>query len=392
MNRLKFGILAGTMLLSMIGFGLIVPLLPVYAREFGASSVEVGLLFSVTALANLILLPVIGPLSDRYGRVLFLCLGLLLMALATLGFYVSHSVEAILVCRFTQGVAMSMHLPVAQAMLGDMIPAGQEGRWMGYFSAVLFAGLGAGPLLGGVASDMFGVQQVFILSAAAMIAALIATAIFLRDDMHRTVTDPKTSGWSWQLLANPFVCGVAALQICNGALTGLSMAFLPVLGAEQLALGASAIGLVLFIRSPVSMLQSWSGKLADTHNRKLLISVGVVLSSIAIATMPNTTGLWTLLLANTLLSLGMVLLQPAASAYMVEQGRTIGMGFAMSLGFMAMQIGGGFGPVGAGWIMQDAGLEAGFYAAAVVNLLGLLVFLFLMRHQHHGAQKTAASI
>lgn len=391
MNRLAFAILAGTMLLSMIGFGLIVPLLPVYARDFGASSVEVGLLFSVTAIANLLLLPVIGPLSDRYGRVLFLCMGLTLMSGATLGFYFSGSVMALLVCRFVQGVAMSMHLPVAQAMLGDMIPPGEEGRWMGYFSAVMFAGLGAGPLLGGVVSDLIGVQLVFILAAASMFLALIATAVFLRDTAHKKGNKPEGGGWSWSLLSNPVICGVAALQICNGALTGLSMAFLPVLGAELLALGASAIGLVLFIRSPISMLQSWTGKLADTHNRKVQITIGVLLSSTAIAAMPSSIGVWTLLAANSLLSFGMVLIQPASSAYMVEQGRKLGMGFTMSLGFMAMQTGGGFGPVGAGWIMNYGGLQAGFYAVSLINIFGLLMFLFLMRHQKHELKEPAVA-
>ena len=392
MNRMAFAILSGTMFLSMIGFGLIVPLLPVYARDFGASSVEVGMLFSVTAMANLVMLPVIGPWSDRHGRVMFMCIGLLIMSIGTLGLWAADSVAMLLLCRALQGVSMSMHLPVAQAMLGDMVPTGQEGRWMGYFNAIMFSGLGAGPLIGGYASDLIGVEQVFLVSGGVMFLALIATAAYLRDPQRKQKERPGHA-WSWSLLRNPVVCGISCLQACMGVLTGLSMAFLPVLASESLALGATAIGLVLFVRTPISALQSWSGKLADTHSRKVQIALGIVMASSAIIAMPLVSGVMGLLLANAILALGAVLVQPASSAYMVEQGRTLGMGFAMSLIFMAMQVGGGFGPVAAGWIMEQGGLAVGFYAAGALNMLGLVVFLWLMRGvSHRSALPADASI
>jgi DHA1 family multidrug resistance protein-like MFS transporter len=393
MNRLVFSILATTMLLSMIGFGLIMPLLPIYARDFGATNVEVGLLFSVTSIANVVTLPLAGPLSDRYGRVIFLCIGLTLLAVAALGFIWSESVLQLLLFRTLQGVAFSMHLPVAQAMLGDMTPPGEEGRWMGYFSAIMFAGLGTGPLVGGVVSDAYSPEVAFGLCALSMFASLVVTVLFLREPKrhheHAGGRTPRSD-----LLRNRVVLAVLVMQFCNGILFGLSMAFIPVLASEALALSASAIGLILFIRTPVSTLQSWSGRFADTHNRKVQIVAGAALATVAIALMPDTTGLWTLLIANAGLSLGVVLSQPATSAYVVEQGRSVGMGFAMSLFLMAMQLGAGLGPIAAGSVMNRGGLALGFHTAALINLAGIATFLLLMRgvpgKRQRGVSATAA--
>lgn len=387
MSRLVFVVLALTMFLSMTGFGLIVPLLPVYAREFGAGSVEVGFLFSVTSLANLLTLPFIASLSDRYGRVVFLCSGLTLLFIASLGLMMADSVASLIVWRSLQGLAFSMHLPVAQAMLGDMTPEGQEGKWMGYFNSIIYAGLGAGPLVGGLLGDWLGVRNVFACSAVIMLLSLVATFVFLKEPQRHCKSEqarlPKK-----HIFSNRVILAVLTLQVSFGVITGMSMAFTPVLAAESLALSATAIGVVLFIRTPISMLQSWSGRFADSHDRRIQITLGALVASLGIGLMPLASSVSGLLLANALLALGVVITQPASSAYMVEQGRTIGMGFSMSLFLMAMQLGGGLGPVAAGWLMGKTSISSGFYASALFNVVGLVMFLWLLKGNRKQVQST----
>ena len=269
-------------------------------------------------------------------------------------------------------------LPVAQAYLGDMTPEGQEGRWMGYFNAIMFAGLGAGPLVGGIMNDVMGITSVFIVSGVAIFISYLATVVFLEQSSRKYHQEGTRVSWS-VIRQSETLGAVLLLQVSAGLLFGMTMAFLPVLAANKLALSTSLIGLILAVRTPISMLQSYSGRLADSHNRKTQIIVGNLIAACAIGIMSLSTGFYSLFAIHSLLCLGMVCSQPASSAYIVEEGRTIGMGAAMALFLMAMQAGAGMGPIVVGWIMDSVGFDQGFVTAAIFNLSVLALFLWLLR-------------
>ena len=378
MNRFEFAILASTMFISMIGFGFILPLLPVYANTLGASSIQLGLIFSVTSFSNLVFLPFMGHLSDRFGRKFFLSLGLLLLSVTTLGLVWAQDIPQLILLRALQGFAMSMHLPVAQAYLGDMTPVGEEGRWMGYFNAILFGGIGAGPFFGGVINDLFGFQSVFLISALAMFLSFLLTLLYLKESRLRHSRERR--GFSLALLRrSPVLRAVIILQMGSGMMTGVSMAFLPVLATTKLGLSTTLVGLILASRTPISLLQTVSGRFADTHNRKLQMTAGSLSSATALVLITLCTSFWTLFGAFSLLALGTVMLQPASSAYMLEEGRKSGMGAMMAMFLMSMQLGASLGPVGMGQIADAFGLAAGFRTAAGINIIALLAFLWMMR-------------
>jgi MFS family permease len=81
-----------------------------------------------------------------------------------------------------------------------------------------------------------------------------------------------------------------------------------------------------------------------------------------------------------MLAFGTVMLQPASSAYMLEEGRSYGMGTMMAMFLMAMQLGASIGPVAIGRIVDNYDLAAGFHTAAIINLVALAIFLWMMRH------------
>src|SRR4030042_5032844 len=86
MNKKALLIIASTMFISMLGMGIVTPFLPIYADQLGASPLEIGLVQAGFSISNLVALPFVGRLSDRFGRQTFLCAGLAIMALASLGF------------------------------------------------------------------------------------------------------------------------------------------------------------------------------------------------------------------------------------------------------------------------------------------------------------------
>lgn len=379
MNKVVFAILTSTMFISMMGFGFIMPLLPIYARTMGASGIELGMISAASSFTNLLFLPIMGTLSDRFGRKNFLCVGLLILSIVMFSFNWAENTTQLILLRALQGFAMSMHLPVAQAYLGDLTPHGEEGRWMGYFNAVLYAGVGAGPLFGGAMNDLFGISSVFLISGCAILISFLATLLFLTEQEYKEGRHrPKLSFLS--LRRSNIIKAIIVLQIGGGIMTGVSMTFLPILASASLGLSTTLIGIILAVRTPVSMLQTLSGRFADTHNRKVQIASGTLVAAFSMIAITQCSNFWQLLMAQSMLAVGVVLYQPAALAYVVEEGRSFGMGASMSLFLMAMQVGASFGPILIGRIMDIYTTSSGFQTSAVLNILGLSFFLWMMRN------------
>ena len=120
------------------GVGIVVPLLPIYARDLGASGLYIGLIFGSFPLSRTFFLPYFGRLSDKKGRKPFIVIGLFTYALISLVFILSHSVASLIVLRFIQGITSALILPVTQAYVGDITPKGREGFTMGCSTCLSF--------------------------------------------------------------------------------------------------------------------------------------------------------------------------------------------------------------------------------------------------------------
>jgi MFS family permease len=379
MNKKAFLIIASTMFISMLGMGIVTPFLPIYADQLGASPLEIGLVQAGFSISNLVSLPFVGRLSDRLGRKAFLCIGLALLALASLGFIWASSPGQLILMRLFQGLGASAHLPIAQAYLGDITPEGGEGKWMGYFNTFLFSGIGAGPLVGGVLNDLFNIDTTFLVMAALNAGGLVATLILLREYPRKKAPSEHASFLA--PLRSRIVQGVAAYRMMIGFGIATLMAFVPLFADSRLGLSTSLIGLLLAVRMPVSLVQSYTGRLADRHDRRLLVVASGATTMIFTALLPVSTGFWALLAIYAMVTFGNALGMPAATAYVLEEGRTYGMGACMTTLTMAAQAGNAVGPVMLGAVAGFAGLESAFYSAAGFMLLGTLVFLWLVKRR-----------
>jgi len=377
MNKRAFVVLVGSMFISMLGMGIVSPFLPIYANTLGASKLEVGLVqagFSITGIGTLLF---IGRLSDRFGRKLFLGTGLGIIALSSVGLMYAARPLHLILWRFFQGLGASAHMPIAQAYLGDITPEGHEGKWMGYFNAVLFAGMGAGPLAGGLISDAFSIRTTFLFMAVLNALALGATILFLREMRRKTSRAARLSFLA--PLRSRNLRGALSYNIANGVTIAGLMAFVPLFADLTVGLSASLIGVLLAARSPVSILQSYTGRMADKWNRRSMVLWGGLLSMAALALLPRSAGFWPLLAAYIAVTLGQAVGVPAANAYVVNEGRVYGMGASVTLFMLAMHLGTGLGPVALGGIADRFGLESVFYSTAACMAMGLGLFALMVR-------------
>jgi len=104
---------------------------------------------------------------------------------------------------------------------------------------------------------------------------------------------------------------------------------------------------------------------------------------IAMALLPSVRHFWPLLFTYMFIALGQAIGMPASNAYVVEEGRTYGMGASMTMFMMAMQIGNGVGPIALGGLANVFGLVSTFYSASLLTFLGLVFFLWFIRKPQH---------
>jgi len=147
--RTRLAILFVTVFLDLVGFGIVLPLLPLYADRFGASGTQVGLLITVYSVAQFFLAPLWGRLSDRFGRRPFLILGLLGSAASYLVFAYAGSLAVLFLSRIMAGIGGAT-VPVAQAYISDITPPERRAGNLGLIGAAFGLGFIFGPALGGV--------------------------------------------------------------------------------------------------------------------------------------------------------------------------------------------------------------------------------------------------
>jgi multidrug resistance protein len=168
-----FGTIWTTVAVDLIGFGVVLPLLPLYAQRFHASAATVGALFASFSLAQLVFAPVWGRVSDRVGRKPILILSLVGTAVGTLLTGLAGSLPLLFAGRIVDGVS-GASVSVAHAAVADVAPPRERARLFGLLGAAFGVGFVAGPVIGALAAFVDPRAPFFAAAAIAGINALIA--------------------------------------------------------------------------------------------------------------------------------------------------------------------------------------------------------------------------
>lgn len=171
--RLALALVFLTVVIDLVGFGIVLPLLPFYATELGAGPTVVGLVIGSFSAMQFALAPVWGRLSDRIGRRPVLVVGLFGSGVGYVVFGLAGSVAVLLLSRVIAG-AMGANIPVAQAYIADTTSEEGRARGMGLIGAAFGLGFVLGPALGGVLSQWgYGVPG-FFAAGLSLVAAAVA--------------------------------------------------------------------------------------------------------------------------------------------------------------------------------------------------------------------------
>jgi len=374
-----FPILALSIFSSMVGIGIIAPLLPVYARDLGATGVWVGVIFAGYAISRTVILPFVGKLSDRRGRKIVISVGLFMFTVTSFTYVLADNVGVLLVIRLLQGVAAGFVQPISQAYIGDIAPEGEEGKWMGLFNAAFLVGWGCGPLIGGILNDHFGMDSAFYVMGGLNALAFLGVAFFLPEVARKKVETAPRSSFR-DMASSRLSWGLFSFQVGDSAHRGIVQTFIPVFGSIALNLSSSLTGTILSVLVlGAGLIQIITGRLADRFNKRLVVvigSIGIIVSGLVI---PQSAGFWTMLVFLAIAIVGDATAVPSASALVIEEGRKYGMGLSMAMFNMGLGVGMSVGPILAGLAADLWGTESAFYYMAALMLVCTLAFIQLTR-------------
>ena len=378
-------ILFFTLVVMMMGFGLIIPILPFYVESFGAGGSALGMLMAIFSLMQLIFSPFWGGLSDRIGRKRVLVVGVFGFGLSMLFFGMSTSLWMLYASRALGGILSSATFPTAMAYIGDSTSEENRGGGMGVIGAAMGFGMVLGPGIGGWLGDL-SLTTPFFFSAGLAGIAMVLILIFLPESLPEEARS-REAGFQgpqfnkmWDSLFGPLGFLFFLAFLLSFGLASFEGIF-GIFAAHRYAYGPAQVGTLLVIIGSVSAVVQ--GALTGPATKHLGEETVIKLSLISSAV-----GFWIMLLANnyltvvltiTLFMISNAMLRPAVSS-MISRRAESGQGIALGLNNSFMSLGRTFGPLLAG-ILFDSDILYPYISGGFIMLVGFVLSLFLLHTQ-----------
>jgi MFS transporter, DHA1 family, tetracycline resistance protein len=365
---------------DLVGFGLVIPLLPFYAERFAASPLQMTLLFATYSLMSMLASPLWGRLSDRVGRRPVLMASMAAAALAYLWLAFADSLWMVFLARAFAG-ACAGNIAAAQAYVADVSPPEARAKGMGLIGAAFGLGFIIGPVIGGLlAGDdpaTADLRTPGLIAAGLSLAAFVGVVLLLPESLTpgrgggrrgriAAALDALTRPGLRRLLAVFFLV-ILAFSGMETTFAWWAMA--------QFGWGPQSIGFVFFYVGllSASMQGVLIGPLTRRFGEERLMLSGLSLIACGLALMPLARSLPVLLLAVSALSIGMGAVQPSINSLISrradpeQQGEI--MGVAQAIGSLSRVL----GPILAGAVFGTLGRNSPFLLGAVLVVAALLV-------------------
>ena len=370
--------------IALLGIGIIVPVMPVFASELGAGGFALGMIVAAFSITRGVLQPVVGNFSDRWGRKIFLATGLFVYGLV--GLLIPHATEVphLIIVRAFHGVGSAMIVPIAMAYMSLLAPAGHEGRYMSYLNIAIFCGVGCGPIIGGLLYDNWGLPSVFYTMACLSFLAFILVILYMPGQIasDRQTARPLLSSLR-SMLGNGRICGILLARYTTMIIMVPSMAFLPLFMSQWQDSSGVQIGIIIACRTLINaVLQIPFGKVADKYNKLLFLLVSSIFLALIILIIPLVDNFAQMAIVYLCLGAVEAAIWAVLGAYAsLEAKRFYGHGTMMGVFSLAMSAGVFTGAMLAGFSMDSLGIEWAYYVTgSAVLLLSVLAVVMIGMH------------
>lgn len=358
------------MFLVMIGFGIIIPVLPFYAEQMGAGPTELGLLMAVYSFMQFLTAPIWGRVSDRIGRkpvimigITGLCLSFLLQAMAT-------QLWMLFAARILGGILSSANMPTAMAYAADITTEENRGKGMGIIGAATGLGFVFGPAVGGIFSKM-NLNLPFYLAAASSFITLILVFLLLKEPSGKKQVEKRAT--IRKAFEGPASVLFLMQLFISLSLSGLEATF-AYFAAKKAGMDTIQLGYVFMIMGFASAFVQGGlvGRLTRKYGERLVIQGGILVSAIGFALILSVHSFTTAAMFLTLFGMGNGVIRPSVSSLLTKTS-TSGHGSSTGLLSSFDSLGRIIGPPLGGWLFSmAAGLPYVF--GVIISILTLILF------------------
>ena len=377
----EVAILSTVSFLVAIGFGLIIPAIPIFASSFGVSKTAIGLIVSAFAVMRFSSGLISGKLVDRFGERAVLGFGLFMVSFFTLLTAMSQSYTQLLLFRTLGGLGSSMFSVSAGSLLMRSVSDDVRARAQSLYNGGFLVGGVAGPAFGGILSGISLRAPFFVYSITLAMAGMVALFSLSEKRLGKKVDIPsdqiETTSLKEAFKLKPYQIALVLAFVNNWVLFGLRSSILPLFVTEQLKSTASIAGLGITIGALMQgIFLLKAGKFSDQSGRKSALLIGSTVVLLGILTLAFTTNITFYFISMALLGLGGAYVGTAPGSVVGDIIRGRG-GQVIAAWQMAGDAGMIVGPILVGYLTDTFSYETAFLTSAAVFTSAIFLSLML---------------
>ena len=304
------------MFLVMVGFGIIIPVLPFLAEKVGGTPTELGLLMAVYSLMQLFFAPMWGRISDRIGRKPVMAIGIAGLALS---FFISASADSLwvlFVARVIGGILSSANMPTAMAYVADITTPEDRGKGMGIIGAAVGLGFIFGPAIGGIFSKT-SLTFPFYIAGVVSLITFVLVLVLLKESLplEKRIQQSKNKESVWKAFKGPLTIMFILQLIITLSMAGLEATF-AYFAAKKADIGPVQLGYIFMIMGFGSAIVQGGlmGPMIKKMGEGAVIRLGIIVSAIGFVLILFSTNFWTAAIFLTIFGMGNGIIRPGISS------------------------------------------------------------------------------
>jgi MFS family permease len=363
-----------------VGFGVLVPVLPVFARSFGVGNTEVGAVISAFALMRLISSPFCGWLIKIFSERIIMATGIFIVAISSGLAGISRSYLQLLALRGVGGIGSAMFTVSAFTLLLTSVEAGVRGRAAGFFQAGFLIGGITGPAVGGVLAAISLTAPFFFYAGTLVIAGTVGLLLLRRRSAEPTETVEHVSFRA--VVGDARYQAACVTNLAQGWTSfGVRSSLVPVLVVELLHRPASWTGIAFACAAVVQTIAVGpAGRFTDTVGRRPAMILGGTVAAVSIMAVPFAPNIWLLIVVLCVYGVASAFLGTAPAAAVGDAAGSRS-GTAVAVFSMCADIGAIIGPLVAGLLADTLSYAAAFGAGAILMLVAAALSWRMPRDQ-----------
>jgi MFS family permease len=379
-SRQVFGRLCGIALLAYTSYAMCrVPLLPLYARELGASPSTVGFVMAASTVTGILLKLPAGAWSDILGRRPLLILGTIVFATMPFTYLVAASLGVLMALRFIHGSATAIFGPVASASVSDLASTDRRGTWLSTYATVQGIGQVLGPVIGGYLIATSGYRATFLVAGALSISTPFIASRWLSTGTAPTVRKhdrrSKVITGVVAVLRHRLILITSLAQAAQFVLNGTLNAFLPLFAHDALGLSPADLGWLFALQTTTTLAaRPLVGMMSDRVGRRGVITAGLSMCGLAVIGVSFAATLRMLMPAIVAYATGVAVTTAATGAFITDLSRRAHYGAAHGVFGTIYDVGDALGPIAAGLLVASVGYGPMFRIMAGVTLTAAVLF------------------